>query len=174
MVPVLLGLLTCLGCAAGRKLSLPDPPGGESAASGVPGAADTASPTAEQPVQASINCRRVPSAAKATWEVVVDVRIAEDHYLHAPDEKHPDFIPLVANITLPQGGQVLGEWQYSEPQVEHDLPVFRDRVQLRQHIEIAGDVAPASVIPVQLSYQACTSTLCSPPASLQLSANLGE
>lgn len=147
----------------------------ESPFSGVP--VEVVSPTQDQPVTAAMVCFSESDSGTSAGsyrkgEVLVRVRIAPGQYLHAVDDEHPNFIPLVASLELPEGWQTDGPWEYSAPTDEHGFPVFRDEAWMKLAMRVPLNATSGQGVSAVVSYQACTDSSCSPPAQLTLDSQL--
>jgi hypothetical protein len=124
-------------------------------------------PSPSEPVKAVMACR--PSGP-ITAELLVAVRIARAHYLHAEADRGGTFTPLKIETTLPQGVEFDGDWNFPTPEVGR-VPMYRTSVLLRRSLKITSPPLSREVTGV-LRYQACNDELCWPPGKLELSAPL--
>lgn len=169
----ILPLLAC-GCASKVPLGGPkaktDAPQETQAENSAPATAavpsiEIAMPTKSQPVVAAMTA--VPSSEANQLDVWVKVRIAEGYYLHAYDENNPDFIPLTVELELPEGVAASSEWQFPEPTIEHDFPVYRNEVLVRKRLSVDDPKAPITLT-AKVAQQACTSQSCQAPGTIEL------
>jgi hypothetical protein len=118
-------------------------------------------PSPSEPVKAVMECR--------TEELLVAVRIARAHYLHAEADHGGTFTPLKIEATLPPGVEFIGDWVFPEPQKERGIAIYRMNVLLKRKLKVISATAKVTGI---LRYQACNDELCWPPGKLELSAQL--
>jgi hypothetical protein len=176
MVLLLTGL--GIGCGSGSGDSGPDQPGWlqepvivpaqrPPVASGDSGLPDVPEPTPSDPVKAVMACR--PSDRSGA-ELLVVVRIATAHYLHAEADHGGTFTPLKIDASLPPGVEFDGDWIYPAPEPGR-VPAYRDTVLLRRPLKVIS-TSPTQKATGVLRYQACNNELCWPPGKLELSAPL--
>ncbi len=126
---------------------------------------DVPEPSPSEPVKAVMACR--PSGRDKA-ELLVAVRIARAHYLHAEADHGGIFTPLKIEASLPPGVEFDGDWIFPAPEAER-LPVYRTSVLLRRFLKVTSP-PPSRHVTVVLRYQACNDELCWPPGKLELSA----
>jgi hypothetical protein len=124
-------------------------------------------PSPSEPVKAVMACR--PSG-RFRAELLVAVRIARAHYLHAEADHGGTFTPLKIEAMLPPGVEFVGDWIFPTPEAGR-VPVYRTSVLLRRSLKITSPPSSREVTGV-LRYQACNDELCWPPGKLELSAPL--
>ncbi len=73
-------------------------------------------PSAAEPVTAVMTIQPSHATAGETVEVLVRVRIASAHFIHAPGEAGGPFIPVSVNATFPAGLEPIGDWQLPPPE----------------------------------------------------------
>lgn len=129
-------------------------------------------PSPSEPVKAVMEFRPGSVSAGAEGELVVSIRIARAHYLHAKADPGGKFTPLGIEVELPSGIAGTRDWQFPPPETGRTgAPVYRERVLLRRPLRVKSSAAARSlVITGKLRYQACTEDLCWPPRTLELSA----
>ena len=49
-----------------------------------------------------------------TVELLVHIRIARAHFIHAKDDAGGPFVPVAVKATLPEGVEPIGDWQTSD------------------------------------------------------------
>ena len=125
-------------------------------------------PSPSEPVKALMACR---TTGNATAELLVAVRIARAHYLHAEADHGGTFTPLKIEATLPPGVEFIGDWGFPAPEKERGIDIYRTSVLLKRKLKITSASADSKVTGV-LRYQACNDELCWPPGKLELSAPL--
>jgi hypothetical protein len=127
-------------------------------------------PSPSEPVKASMEFR---SAGDGTAELLVAVRIARAHYVHAPGDEGSKFAPLSMELTLPDGVTTVGDWIFPPPQAGRGgSPEYRDSVLLKRSLRI-GAISPRTLtIGGVLRFQACTEELCWPAGKMELFAPL--
>src|SRR5262245_57715481 len=97
-------------------------------------------PRPSDPVKASMAFRPARVTAGATVELVVTVRIARAHYLHADKDPGGKFTPLGITATLPTGLEGVGDWQFPPPaKGRNGTPKYFDIVQLKRTVRVASD-----------------------------------
>ncbi|HEX2475463.1 MAG TPA: protein-disulfide reductase DsbD domain-containing protein [Lacipirellulaceae bacterium] len=115
-----------------------------------------------------------PSEAQAgeTVDVIVQVRIAGAHYLHAGS--HATFTPVSMDIELPEVLEAKTDWRLPTPEKGRGGElVYRDSIILQRSLRILSDASPEEmIVRGELRYQACNDELCWPPGTLDLSASL--
>ena len=104
-------------------------------------------------------------------ELLVAVRVARAHYLHAEADHGGTFTPLRIEATLPPGVEFLGDWSFPAPKKERGIDIYRTSVPLKRTLKVTSAPADSKVTGV-LRYQACNDELCWPPGKLELSAPL--
>jgi hypothetical protein len=124
-------------------------------------------PTPSDPVKAVMVCR--PSG-RSTAELLVVIRIARAHYLHAEADHGGTFTPLRIEASLPPGAEFDGEWDYPAPEAGR-VPAYRNTVLLRRSVKMTTPTPSQNATGV-LRYQACNDELCWPRGKLELSAPL--
>ena len=137
------------------------------ASSGASDLPDVPEPTPSDPVKAVMVYR--PSG-RSTAELLVVVRIARAHYLHAEADHGGTFTPLRIEASLPPGVEFDGDWDYPTPEAGR-VPAYRNTVLLRRSLKMTYSTSPQNATGV-LRYQACNDELCWPPGKLELSAPL--
>lgn len=117
-----------------------------------------------------------PESAKAgqTVELLVAVRIASAHYLHAADDSDTTFVPVAMSLVLPDGIEAVGEWQFPAPISVHGHSMgYRESIFLRRSLKVLPTALPQTLrLMGALHYQACTDELCWPKGTMELSAPL--
>ncbi len=89
-------------------------------------------PSPNEPVTAVMAIRPVHASVGESVEVLVYIRIASAHVIHAKDDARGPYFPLDVTTTLPQGVEPNGDWRFPKPQSWHgNSPVYRDSVVLR-------------------------------------------
>jgi hypothetical protein len=131
-------------------------------------------PTPGEPVTAVMTIQPDRATAGETVEVLVCVRIASAHFIHAPGEAGGPFIPVAVNAQLPAGVEPVGDWQLPSPEKGRGTAlVYRNSVVLRRSLKVVSMSASESLLVTgELRYQVCTDELCWPQGKLQLSAPL--
>jgi hypothetical protein len=131
-------------------------------------------PTPGEPVTAVMTIHPNHAAAGETVEVLVRVRIASAHFIHASGEAGAPFVPLAVNAKLSAGVEPVGDWQLPPPEKGRGTAlVYRDSVVLRRSFRVVSMSASESLLLTsELRYQVCTDELCWPQGKLQLSASL--
>ena len=131
-------------------------------------------PSPGEPVTAAMTIQPNRAAIGETVEVLVRVRIASAHFIHAPGEAGGPFVPVAVNVTLPAGVEPVGDWQLPPPEKGRgNSLVYRDSVVLRRSLKVVSSSAPETLtVTGELRYQVCTDELCWPQGKLQLSAPL--
>ena len=129
-------------------------------------------PSAAEPVTAVMTIQPSHATAGETVEVLVRVRIASAHFIHAPGEAGGPFIPVSVNATFPAGLEPIGDWQLPPPEKGRgSAVVYRDSVVLRRFVNVVASSGPSALnVTGELRYQVCTDELCWPQGKLQLSA----
>jgi hypothetical protein len=118
-------------------------------------------------------CHPVDLRAGATAELLVAVRIARAHYLHAEADHGGTFTPLKIEATLPPGVEFVGNWIFPSPIAGRaGVPIYRDSVLLKRSLKITSLPPQTLNVSGVLRYQACNDELCWPPGRLELSAPL--
>ena len=109
-------------------------------------------------------------SGRSTAELLVVVRIARAHYLHAEADHGGTFTPLRIEASLPPGAEFDGDWDYPAPEAGR-VPAYRNTVLLRRSLKMTSPTPSQDATGV-LRYQACNDELCWPPGKLELSAPL--
>ena len=132
-----------------------------------------AEPSPSAPVTASMACRPARVKGETTVELLVTVRIARAHYLHAEADHGGTFTPLGMEATLPAGIEFVGDWIFPPPEAGRaGVPVYRNSVLLRRSLRVAFPTLKTLSVTGILRYQACNDELCWPPGKMELSAPL--
>jgi hypothetical protein len=131
-------------------------------------------PTPSEPVKAVMEIRPDVAVPGSVIEVLVKVRIARAHYLHAENGSDKTFTPVAIKSELPEGLEPISDWQLSEPTKIHGALVgYLDSILLKRTLNILPNARQQSVVfTADLQYQACTDEMCWPPANIKLSASL--
>jgi hypothetical protein len=131
-------------------------------------------PSPSEPVTAAMKIRSESAPSAGTFEILVFVRIARAHYLHAANKSGEPFIPVSINLPLPQGFEALGDWQFPPPEkTKANTLGFRNSIVLRRSLKVLS-TAPSQTMIVtgELRYQVCTDELCWPPGKIELTSPL--
>lgn len=133
-----------------------------------------AEPSPSEPVKAVMGLRPATAEAGAAAELLISVRIARAHYVHAPGDPESKFAPLSVDLELPDGVTASGEWIFPPPQTRKGgVPEYRDVALLRRSLDVASTLKPQTLtVRGVLHYQACTEELCWPAGKMELSAPL--
>ena len=76
-------------------------------------------------------------SAGDTVEIVVNIRIASAHFIHAKDHADVPFVPVAVNTTLPEGLTPIGDWQFPTPEKGRGSSlVYRDSLLLRRSLKV--------------------------------------
>jgi Disulphide bond corrector protein DsbC len=131
-------------------------------------------PSPTEPVTAVMTIQPKRASVGETVEVLVRIRIAGAHFIHAKGDAGGPFVPVAVNTTLPEGVEPIGDWQVPTPEKGHgNSPVYRNSVLLRRSLKIVSSSAPETLTVIgELQYQVCTDELCWPQGKLKLSAPL--
>jgi len=107
-------------------------------------------------------------------EVLVHIRIAGAHFIHAQDDPGGPFVPVTVNARLPEGVEPIGNWHFPTPDKGRgNTLVYRDSLTLRRTLRVVSGSAPATLTVIgELQYQVCTDELCWPLGKIELSARL--
>lgn len=179
----LLSLVALLpGCGDGSSTARPDSPVIVTASQKQPSSAspivtpipapNVAEPSPSEPVKAALACRLASLSPGTTGELLVAVRIAGAHYLHAEADHDGTFRPLEIEATLPTGVEFIGNWIFPAPETGRGgVPIYRNSVLLRRMLKITS-APPTPDVTGVLRYQACNDELCWPPGKLELSVSL--
>jgi len=73
-------------------------------------------PSPSEPVQAAMRIEPQSASAGDTAELVVYLRIARTHFVHASDPMDAVFTPIEVNVTLPEDLVAQGEWLFPAPE----------------------------------------------------------
>ena len=185
LVIVLLGLLPGCGSDTAPTNAAGVRPGSTAAPTVIPEHADAATiaaateevsapePSPSDPVTAVMVIRPQRASVGATVELVVHIRIAPAHFIHASDDAGGPFVPVAVKLTLPDGVEPVGDWQRPTPETGHkNSLVYRGPTLLRRTLRIASNSRPETLeVTGELQYQVCTDELCWPQGKLDLSAS---
>lgn len=140
-------------------------------AGGLPAVPD---PTSGEPVTAAMAVRPERASAGETVELIVYVRIAKAHYLHAPVDSDDHFLAVAMEDMLPEGVEAAGAWKLPPPEVGTGTSlVYRDSLIVRRQLRVSPRVAPQTLLlSGGFHYQACTDDLCWPPGMVEVSVPL--
>jgi len=138
------------------------------------GQVSTPDPSPDEPVTATMSIRPESLSAGEAGEILVSVRIAAVHYIHAAKNPGEPWVPLAMNVSLPDGVEFSGDWQLPTPEKGHgDALVYRNSVLLRRALRVGPTSAPRDLrVSGELRYQACNDELCWPTRTMELSAPL--
>jgi hypothetical protein len=130
-------------------------------------------PSLSEPVKAVMQIRPDVAVPGNVIEVLVNVRIARAHYLHAANGWDKTFSPVAIKSELPEGVQPIGDWQLPKPTKIHGASVgYRDSILLTRKLKVLPSVKKQTVVfTAYLQYQACTDEMCWPPANTKLTAS---
>ena len=131
-------------------------------------------PSPSEPVKAAMTVRPENVSAGDVAELLVYLRIAKAHYLHAPAKSSGYAIAVTMDAVLPDGVEAAGDWIFPPPlKGQGDSLIYRDSLILRRAIRVSSRAAPQTLMLTgSLRFQACTDELCWPPALIQVSAPL--
>jgi len=131
-------------------------------------------PSPSEPVTAVMTIRPQRASVGETVEVLVQIRIASAHFIHAKDDAGGPFVPVAVNTTLPDGVEPIDDWQAPTPEKGRgNAPVYRNSVLLRRSLKVVASPALETLTVIgELQYQVCTDELCWPRGKLGLSAPL--
>ena len=131
-------------------------------------------PSPSNPVVAAMKFNPPTATPGGASELLIYVRIARAHYVHASSEAKSTFSPVKVSMQLPKELQGQGNWRYPQPESESGgESVYRNALLLRLPVKVASGV-PASTLEVngKLSFQVCTDEVCWPLQSVDVSAPL--
>jgi len=142
------------------EISVPDPSSSE--------------PSPNEPVTAVMSIRPQRVSVGETAEVLVNIRIAEAHFIHASDDPGGPFVPVAVKMTLPEGVEFAGDWQLPTPEKGRgNSLVYYNLTRLRRSLRVVSNSTSENLtITAELQFQACTDELCWPQGRLELSAPL--
>jgi cytochrome c biogenesis DsbD-like protein len=157
LVTLSLGLIT-LGSARANKPSFPQVPSGK----------EVVSPTAYVSLD--------PAGRGSTAEIAVVLKIRPGFHVNAREKSAEYLIATDLKSEVPAGFSA-GEVSYPKGKLEKftfskdPLNVYQDTVILKMPFKVLS-AAPlgATKIPLKLRYQACSTELCLPPATLNIEA----
>ena len=131
-------------------------------------------PSPSEPVTAAMKIRPASVSAGGTVDILVAIRVARAHYLHATRDPGDRFIPLGMDVTLPAGVEGIKEWEFPAPTTGRDgAPEYREAVLLKRSLTVSSSLPPQTMVfNGELRYQACTDDLCWPAGRMKLSAPL--
>ncbi len=133
-----------------------------------------ADPSTSDPVTATMTIQPRLASVGDTVEVLVRIRIASAHFIHATDDTGGPYLPVTMNATFPSGLEPIGDWQF--PPAENgrgSSRVYRHSVVLRRLVRVSsGSTAQSLTVPGELEYQVCTDEVCWPRGKLELFARL--
>ena len=93
-------------------------------------------PSPSEPVTAVMTIRPERASVGETVEVLVHIRIASAHFIHAKDDAGGPFVPVVVNTTLPKGVEPVGDWQAPTPEKGRgNSLVYRNSARVATFIE---------------------------------------
>ncbi len=131
-------------------------------------------PSPSEPVTAVMTIQPKCASVGETVEVLVHIRIASAHFIHAKDDSGGPFVPVTVKTTLPEGVEPIGDWQIPTPEKGRaNALIYRDSVLLRRSLRVVSRAEPENLTVVgELQYQVCTDELCWPKGKMKLSAPL--
>jgi hypothetical protein len=131
-------------------------------------------PSPSEPLTAMMTIQPKRAAVGETALVLVHIRIASAHFIHAKDEAGGPFVPLAVDITVPDGVEPIGDWQFPNPEKGRGNSLaYRNSVLLRRSLRVVSNAAPRTLtLKGELQYLVCTDELCWPLGKLKLSAPL--
>ena len=131
-------------------------------------------PSPSEPVTAVMTFQPKRASVGQTVELLVHIRIACAHFIHANETAGGPFVPVAVNTTLPAGVEPVGDWQAPTPEKGRGTStVYRDSVLLRRSLRVVSNSLPETLtVTGELQYQVCTEELCWPKGKLALSAQL--
>ena len=131
-------------------------------------------PSPSEPVVAVMTVQPKRASAGETVEVLVRIRIASAHFIHAKDDAGGPYFPVAVTTTLPAGLEPIGTWQVPTPEMNHgNSPVYLNSVLMRRLLKVGSQSEPGTFMVIgELHYQVCTEEICWPPRKLELSAPL--
>ena len=102
-------------------------------------------PSPSEPVTAVMTIQPNRASVGETVEVLVHIRIASAHFIHAKDDAGGPFVPVAVNTTLPTGVEPIGDWQVPTPEKGRgNSLVYRNSVVLRRSLKVVSSSAPSN------------------------------
>ena len=131
-------------------------------------------PSPSEPVTAAMRIDPQGASAGDSVELLVYVRIARAHFVHAAHPTDRVFAPVEMTVALPEGITAQGEWRFPPP--EHgrgDSLVYRNSMLLRRRLKVTANASLQTVVANgELSFEVCSDELCWPLRKIELSAPL--
>lgn len=131
-------------------------------------------PTLHEPVTATMVARPERISAGETADLLVSVRIAPGHYVHAASDADTTFAPVTVDVELPEAVEAVGAWEFPSPQsAKNGEHVYRDSLLLRRTLKVPADALPRThQLTGRVRYQVCNEELCWPLATIEATARL--
>ncbi len=126
------------------------------------------------PVSARLAARPEGIAIGESGTVRVELRIAEGWHINGDRPRQDFLIPTHLEFEAPAGLDA-GEVRYPAPVLRklpfaggEELALFEGKVVFEAALTASSDYGPAAEVVAVVGYQACTDTLCKPPAEFRL------
>jgi hypothetical protein len=128
-------------------------------------------PSRTEPVTARMDASRQTLSAGDAFELVVRARIIGGSHIYPLNQAEKPFVPTTLQLTLPNGVEVAGDWQASEPsRAKGGEKVYTGSVVFRRQLKIGSAAAMGRLsLKGELQYQVCTAEVCWPPKTISLS-----
>ena len=137
---------------------------------------DVDEPTNEQPFAAAAAVTPAEVRPGETVTFVIRAKTAADWHIYTVDQPSGVAIQTTLDMNLPEGVTDEGEWTIpvAEPyKADEPTFVYHGDFLFHRKLRIADDAAPGPLeVKCDFGYQACTSEMCLPPTTTELTAKL--
>jgi DsbC/DsbD-like thiol-disulfide interchange protein len=121
-------------------------------------------PTHEDPV--SVGATIIDGEKEDEKVIVMKTRIKDGYHIYAYVPPSEAYIKTEQGIELPEGVELLGEWEKSAPASypgNNQLLIYKKENSFKHKIKIGSNVASGLSIKCWLYYQSCNASICLPP-----------
>jgi hypothetical protein len=132
-----------------------------------------AEPSPHEPVTAAMKLEPSSPTPGAEAELLVYVRIARAHFVHAAKATQQVFAPVEISVSLPPELEAQGDWRYPTAEIDRSgSPVYRNSILLRRPLRVSADAdAHTYVVVGEIKCQVCTDEICWPLKRIDLSTS---
>ena len=133
-------------------------------------------PTSDAPFAAAAGITPAQVRPGETVTLVIRAKTADQWHIYTVDKPAGVSIQTTLDLNLPDGVAAAGEWSnpVAEPyKAEEPVFIYHGDFLFHRQLQIADDAAPGTLeVKCEFGYQACNDSLCLPPTSTELTAEL--
>jgi DsbC/DsbD-like thiol-disulfide interchange protein len=130
------------------------------------------------PVTVSLRTDKTTVRAGETFNVTVDVQVADGWHIYAMDRPTGVAMPTKLELELPAGVESAGDWTLPDPSLDNSSGgepafVYEGTAAFRKSLRVKpGAAAGPSSLRCDFRYQACDRFSCRTPTTLKLEASI--